>query len=103
MVLENTLESPLDRKVINSVNPKGNQPCTYIGRTDTEAPILWPPDAKSQFMEKFQMLGEIEGKRIRGLQRFAGIFDMSLRKLWEIVNDIEAQSVAFHGVTKSWK
>ena len=41
------LESPLDSKEIQPVNPKGNQPCIFIGRTDAEAPILWPPDMKS--------------------------------------------------------
>jgi len=48
VVLEKTLESPLDCKEIKSVSPKGNQPRIFIGRTDVEAPILWPPDAKSQ-------------------------------------------------------
>ena len=49
MVLEKTFESPLDCKEIKSVNPKGNQPRIFIGRTDAEAeaPILWPFDAKS--------------------------------------------------------
>ena len=49
VVLEKTLESPLDSKEIKPVNPKGNQPWIFIGRTDAEAeaPILWPPDAKS--------------------------------------------------------
>ena len=49
MLLERTLESPLDGKEIQSVNPKGNQSLIFIGRTDPEAetPILWPPDAKS--------------------------------------------------------
>ena len=49
MVLEKTLESPLDCKEIKPVNPKGNQPWMFIGRTDAEAeaPILWPPDAES--------------------------------------------------------
>ena len=47
MVLEKTLESPLDSKEIKSVNPKGNQPYIFIGRTDAEVPIVWPPDAKS--------------------------------------------------------
>ena len=49
VVLEKTLESPLDCKEIQPVNPKGNQPWIFIGRTDVEAetPILWPPDAKS--------------------------------------------------------
>ena len=46
VVLEKTLESPLDSKEIKSVNPKGNRPWIFIGRTDAEAPILWPPNAK---------------------------------------------------------
>ena len=57
VVLEKTLESPLDCKEINPkglipVNPKRNQPWTFIGRIDAKAPILWPPDAKSQFIGK---------------------------------------------------
>ena len=54
MVLEKILENPLDSKEIKPVNPKGNQPGIFIGRTDTEAevPILWPPDAKSQLTGK---------------------------------------------------
>ena len=54
MVLENTLESPLDSKEIKPVNPKGNQPWIFIGRTDAEAeaPILGPPDAKNQLIRK---------------------------------------------------
>ena len=47
VVLEKTLESPLDCKEIQPVNPKGNQPWIFIGRTDAEAPMFWPPDAKS--------------------------------------------------------
>ena len=54
MVLEKTLESPLDSQEIKLVNPKGNQSLIFIERTDAEAeaPILWPPDAKSQFIGK---------------------------------------------------
>ena len=54
MVLEKTLESPLDSKEIKPVNPKGNQPWIFIGRTDAEAeaPILWPPDVKSRLIGK---------------------------------------------------
>ena len=54
MVLEKTLESPLDCKEIQSVNAKGNQSCVFIGRTDVEAetPILWPPHAKSSLIGK---------------------------------------------------
>ena len=46
------LENPLDGKKIKPVNPKGNQPRIFIGRTDTEAPMLWRPDVKSQLMGK---------------------------------------------------
>ena len=54
MVLGKTLESPLDSKEIKPVNPKGNQPRIFIGRTDAkaEAPILWQPDVKSQLIGK---------------------------------------------------
>ena len=54
VVLEKTLESPLDCKEIKPVNPKGNQSLIFIGRTDAEAevPLLWPPDAKSQLSGK---------------------------------------------------
>ena len=52
MVLEKTLESPLDSKEIKPVNPKRNQPSTFIGRTDAEALILWPRDAKSRLIGK---------------------------------------------------
>ena len=52
MVLEKTLESPLDCKEIKPVNPKENQPWIFFGRADAEAPILWPPDVKSQLMGK---------------------------------------------------
>ena len=54
VILEKTLESPLDCKEIKPVNPKGNQPWIFIRRTDAEAeaPILWPPDVKSQLIGK---------------------------------------------------
>ena len=52
MVLEKTFESPLDSKETKLVNPKGDQPWIFIERTDAEAPILWPPDAKRQFIGK---------------------------------------------------
>ena len=71
MVLEKTLESPLDCKEIQPVHPKGDQSWVLIGRTDAEAetPILWPSDAKTDSLEKTLMWGEIEGKRRRGRQR----------------------------------
>ena len=52
MVLEKTLESTFDCKEIKPVNPKGNQSGIFIGRTEAEAPILWPPDAKSEHIRK---------------------------------------------------
>ena len=67
MVLEKTLESPLDRKEIQPVHPKGDQSWVFIGRTDVEAetPIVWPPDAKDDSLEKTLMLGKIDGGRRR--------------------------------------
>ena len=62
VVLENTLESPLDCK-IQPIHPKGNQFWIFIGRTDAEAPILWPPDEKNWIIRKDPMLGKIEGRR----------------------------------------
>ena len=62
VVLEKTLESPLDCKEIKPVNPKGNQYWIFIGKTDTEAPILWPPDAKSWLIEKDPDAGENWGQ-----------------------------------------
>ena len=66
MLLEKALESPLDDKEIKLVNPKGNQPCIFTGGTAAEAPVLWPPDAKNDSLEKILMLGKIEGRRSRG-------------------------------------
>ena len=70
MVLEKTLESPLDCKEIQAFHPKGDQAWMFIGRTDAEAqtPILWPSDAvrPPDSLEKTLMLGKIEGERRRG-------------------------------------
>ena len=82
VMLEKTLESPLDCKEIKPVNPKGNQPWIFTGRTDAEAqaPVLWPPNAKSWLTGKDLMLGKIEGKRRRGQQRMrwlVGITDFN--------------------------
>ena len=58
MVLEKTLESPLDCREIKPVNPKGNQPLILIGRTEAESLILWPPDAKSRLIGKYPDTGK---------------------------------------------
>ena len=71
VVLEKTLESPLDYKKIKPVNPKGNQPWIFIRMTDAEALILWLPDTKCQLIGKwvFLLLGKTEHQRRRGQQR----------------------------------
>ena len=98
ILLEKTLESPLDCKEIKQVNPKGNQPGIFIGRTDAEAeaPIFWPPDVKSQLIGKYSDAGKIESRRKRGWQRMRWLddiidsMDLGLRKLWEMVKDRKA-------------
>ena len=107
-MLEKTLEVPWTTRRSKPVNPKGNQPQIFIGRTDAKAPILWPSDVKADSLEKTLMLGKIECKRRRGWQRLRwldGITDsmhMNLSNLWEIVKDRGTWCAAVHRITKSW-
>ena len=110
VVLEKTLESPLDCKEIQPVNPKENQSWIFTGRTDAEAetPIHWPPNEKNRLIGKDPDAGKDWRQEEKGMtedEMLDGItdaMDMSLSRLQQFVMDREAWHTTVHGDTDSW-
>ena len=110
VVLEKTLESPLDSKEIKPVNSKGHQPWIFMKelmlklKLQCFGQLMWRADS----LEKTLMLGKIEGRRrmrqqrMRWLGSFIDSVDISLSKLWKIVKNREVWHTVVHGVTTSW-
>ena len=109
VVLEKTLETPLDCKEIQPVHPKGDQSWVFIERTDVEAetPVLWPPDAKSWLIWKDPDAGKDWGQEEKGMTEdemvgcITDSMHMGLSRLRQLVMDREAWHDAVHGVAKS--
>ena len=109
VVVEKTLESPLDCKEIQPVHPKGNQPWIFIGRTDAELNLQYSGHLlrRADSVEKTLMLGKIKGRRTRAWQKMRQLYDiissmnMSLSKVLEIAKDREAWPAAVHEVAES--